>query len=124
VRIVRELPRALRAKKTPPLTRHAAPPRSRLKAQAALVAGARSRAAPPASEVNLGGKLRAVCQLFFPARITPRQALKARSHVLKRQLLVCCLRTARADGRAAVRPFRNTGAAVVRADAGPRQSAS
>ena len=31
---------------------------------------------PPPSEVSLGGKLRAVCQVLFPSRATPRQAVK------------------------------------------------
>ena len=35
-----------------------------------------ARAAPPPSEVSLGGKLRAVCQVLFPSRATPRQAVK------------------------------------------------
>jgi hypothetical protein len=95
-----------------------------LKAQASLVAGARSRAAPPASEVNLGGKLRAVCQLFFPARITPRQALKARCHGMKKQPAHSPAGWTRAHAdllRCA--PACILGSSFVRADAGPRQPA-
>lgn len=45
--------------------------------QASLAAAGRARPAPaPACEGSLGGKLRYVCQLFFPPRVSPRTAVK------------------------------------------------
>ena len=48
-----------------------------LPSQASL-ASPRRAPQPAPSEVSLGGKLRAVCQVFFPPRATPRQAVKVR----------------------------------------------